>query len=241
MAGGKAVRLYPLTFATNKHLLPVFNKPVIFYAIEKMIECGIKEILIITSTDHIDNIKKTIFLGQNFIKNYNKAKISFAVQKRPDGIAQGLLIARKFIGKDNCMFYLGDNILDCDIIKYIKDFKKGAFIFLKRVKNPYNFGVAKFNKKGVIEKIIEKPKKFISKYAVIGIYIYDNTVFVKSANQPKSKKGEYEITYINNQYIKDGLMNYAIIKAPWFDVGTFESLNVANNYIIKKWKKHLRK
>ncbi len=236
LAGGQATRLRPLTLVTNKHLLPVYNRPVIYYAIEKMIDAGIDRIMIVTSPEHIEDFVSLLGSGQNFPRpsRGSQIQIVYAIQNEPSGIAHGLYIAKDYIGNDNCMLYLGDNIIDEDISNYVKNFRDGAFVFLKQVKDPERFGVAELDQDGKVIDIIEKPADPKSNYAVVGIYMYDNTAFQKMVGQPKSARGEYEITYLNNKYIKEGSMRAAVIKGPWFDVGTFQSLNDASNYMKEK-------
>lgn len=226
LAGGKATRLYPLTLATNKHLLPVYNKPVIYYAIEKLVKAGVDRIMIVTSPHHLDDFVKALGSGQTFlsVKTGKQIQIVYGIQNEPSGIADGLYVAKDYVGTDNCVLYLGDNIFEDDLKEHIKNFKDGALIFLKKVADPKRFGVASINKNGQVTKIVEKPKKPDSNLAVVGLYIYDNTVFDKMVGQPKSKRGEYEITYINNKYIEEQKLRAGILKKSWFDVGTYDSL-----------------
>lgn len=236
LAGGSATRLYPLTLVTNKHLLPVYNKPIIYYAIEKLVTAGIDKIMIITSPHHIDGFVKLLGSGQDFPSNDAKkqTQIVYGIQNKPAGIAQGLWIAKDYIGKDNCVLYLGDNIFEEDIKQYVKNFKKGALVFLKEVNDPERFGVAEIDKKGNVIGIEEKPKKPKSNLAVTGLYIYDNSVFNKMIGQPKSEREEYEITYVNNKYIDEGKLHSVSLKKDWFDIGTFDSLLNASNFMKNK-------
>lgn len=240
LAGGRATRLYPLTLVTNKHLLPVYNKPVIYYAIEKLVSAGIDRIMIVTSPNHIEGFVGLLGSGQSFIskKNGKQIQIVYGIQDNPTGIADGLYIAKDYIGDDNCVLYLGDNIFEDDISQYIKNFKGGALIFLKDVPDPERFGIAAVDKKGKVIDIEEKPKKPKTNLAVTGIYIYDNSVYKKMTGQPKSARGEYEITYVNNIYIREGKMKAAILKKEWFDIGTIDSLMQASNYMKNKNEKN---
>ena len=199
LAGGNGTRLHPLTAVTNKHLLPVYNKPIIYYSIETLVKCGIDKIMIVTSPHHIDDFVRLLGSGEHFIspKTKKQIQIVYGIQNSPSGIAYGLYIAKDYVGNDNCILLLGDNIFEDDFTNDIKDFKSGAKIFLKRVKNPSQFGIASINKKGKIVEMVEKPKKPKSDIAVVGAYIYDNTVFDKMINQPISERGEKEINYIN--------------------------------------------
>jgi glucose-1-phosphate thymidylyltransferase len=236
LAGGNGTRLHPLTKITNKHLLPLYDKPIIFYAISNLVKAGIDHIMIIVSPAYLDDFVNVLGSGQDFkVKNTKRQiQITYGIQNKPTGIADGLWIARDFIGKDNVILYLGDNIIEDDISKEIKDFKGGAKVFLKQVKDPERFGIATLNKNGLVSEIIEKPKNPKSNLAVIGIYIYDNSVFDKIAVQPISARGEYEITWVNNKYIEDGKLEAGYIKGKWFDVGTFDSLLAASIYMSKK-------
>jgi len=239
LAGGKATRLYPLTLVTNKHLLPVYNKPIIYYAIEKLVSAGIDKIMIITSPHHVDGFVNLLGSGQNFLTNNKKqTQIVYGIQNKPAGIAQGLWIAKDYIGKDDCVLYLGDNIFEDEIISHVENFKSGATVFLQEVKDPERFGVAEVDKKGNVIGIEEKPKKPKSNLAVAGLYIYDNSVFTKMLNQPMSKREEYEITYVNNKYIEEKKLHSVLLKKPWFDIGTFDSLLEASNYMEKKSKEN---
>jgi len=238
LAGGRATRLYPLTLVTNKHLLPIYDKPVIYYAIEKLVAAGIDRIMIVTSPEHIEGFVRLLGSGQDFSSNQKKGQIQivYGIQNRPTGIAQGLWIAKDYIGDDNCTLYLGDNIFEDDITPYVKNFDSGAFVFLKKVKDPKRFGVATIDKSGRVLNITEKPKRPSSDLAVTGLYIYDNTVFDKIIDQPMSQRGEYEITYVNNEYLKEKRLRACILKKNWFDVGTFDSLLKASMFQKKHRK-----
>lgn len=236
LAGGSATRLYPVTKVTNKHLLPIYNKPMIYYALEKMVEAKVEKIMIVASPWHINDFVNLLGSGQNFIsKNTGKQiQIVYGIQNNPEGIAEGLWIAKDYVGKENCVLYLADNIFIDDISEQINNFKEGALVFLKEVDSPERFGIAQVDEKMNVLEIEEKPKNPKSNLAVIGTYIYDNTVFDKMINQPKSARGEYEITYINNLYIKDGRLKAVLLKGEWFDAGTFDSLIKASNFMKNK-------
>ena len=240
LAGGKATRLHPLTLVTNKHLLPVYDKPVIYYAIEKLVSSSIDRIMIVTSPNHIHDFVQLLGSGQNFIskKSGKQIQIVYGIQNEASGIADGLYIAQDYVGDDNCILYLGDNIFEDDIEKYVKSFKDGAMIFLKQVRDPKRFGIAEVDKAKNVISIQEKPKNPRSNLAVVGLYIYDNSVFTKMIGQPKSKRGEYEITYINNKYMNEKKLKAVVLKKEWFDIGTVESLLEASNFNRKKIKKN---
>lgn len=233
LAGGLATRLYPLTYATNKHLLPVYNKPMIFYPITTLVNAGIKEILIVVSGPHAGDFIAVLKNG----KELGIKHLEYAYQENPKGgIADALSLAEDFADGGNITVILGDNTTDADISKPVKEFKKGALIFLKKVPDPSRFGVPRFdpkNPKKIIE-IIEKPKNPPSEYAVTGLYIYDNQVFDFIRKCKPSWRGELEITDVNNFYIQKGELSWAELSGYWLDAGTFESLFAANLYWAKK-------
>lgn len=237
LAGGTGSRLHPLTLVVNKHLLPVFDKPVIYHAIEKLVDAGISKIMLVTSPHHIDSFVRLLGSGQHFRPKGKKGKqiqIVYAIQNKPSGIAHGLYFAQDYIGTDNCVLFLGDNIFLDDVAPVIKNFKKGATVFLKKVSDPQRFGVATLDRKGAVTHIDEKPKKPKSDLAVTGLYIYDNTVFTKIRKVPKSKRGEYEITDLNNLYAKEGTLRAHMLKKEWFDIGTIQSLHEASTFMRTK-------
>ncbi len=243
LAGGSGSRLYPLTAVTNKHLLPLYNKPVIYYAIERLVAAGIDKIMIVSSPHHIEHFVALLGSGENFRTTFDHKRniqIVYGIQDKPKGIAQGLSIAQDFIGNENCILWLGDGIVEDDLSGLIKGFTSGARIFLKEVNDPARFGVATVDKNFKVTEVIEKPKNPKSNLAVVGVYVYDNTVFKKMENQPLSERGEYEITDINNKYIKEGTLEAVTLKKPWFDIGTFESLFAGSEYMRNKELKILK-
>jgi glucose-1-phosphate thymidylyltransferase len=231
LAGGTASRLYPLTKITNKHLLPVYNKPMIYYPIESLIKAGIKDIMIVSGKGHAGDFLELLGSGQKF-----GARFSYAVQEEPGGIAQALDLTKDFVDNDKVVVYLGDNILQDDISDAVNEFKQvtmGARIFVKKVENPEAYGVATMNG-DKIENIIEKPEKFVSDMAVVGVYMYDNQVWDIIKTLKPSGRGELEITDVNNFYIKQGTMNYSTLKGWWGDCG--ESIDTwlqANNLVAE--------
>lgn len=237
LAGGKATRLYPLTLSTNKHLLPVYDKPVIYYAIEKLVSAGVDKIIIITSPDHIGAFVDLLGSGQNFSSKTTSKQIQivYGIQNSASGIADGLYIAKDYVGDDNCVLYLGDNIIEDDLTAEIQNFHDGAVVFLKPVKDPTRFGIATIDESDKVTEIVEKPTAPKSDLAVVGVYLYDHTVFAKMVGQPKSDRGEFEITYLNNKYIAEGKLRAARLAKEWFDIGTFDSLLEAG--LFEKQKK----
>ena len=238
LAGGTGSRLYPLTKVINKHLIPIGNKPMIYYAIEKLVNSNIKEILIVTGIEHCGSIISQCGDGKDFNCN-----LTYKVQAEAGGIAQALLLAEQFVGKDSLCVILGDNIFKRELYNDVLLFEKNnlnAQIFLKTVEDPCRFGVAYGYRKMsmssnqlCVEKIEEKPKNPKSNLAVTGIYMYDSSVFNKIKNIKPSLRGELEITDVNNLYIKENKM-YAVIMNDnewWTDAGTFNSLQIANQLI----------
>jgi len=240
LAGGLGTRLLSVTKAVNKHLLPVYNKPVIWYGVNKLVEGGIDRIMIVTSPRHIEDFVELLGSGQDFIsKNTGKQiQIVYAIQNEPSGTAEGLWIAKDYVGNDDCVLYLGDNIFEDDISDYIKSFKEGAVVFLKEVNDPERFGVATVDSNFTVLEIDEKPKHPKSNLIITGLYIYDNTVFNKMIGQPRSPRGEFEITYINNLYIKEQKLKAIKLQKEWFDIGSFDSLLRASKFYEDKHKKN---
>ncbi len=233
LAGGLGSRLYPLTYATNKHLLPVYDKPMIYYPIQTLVKAGIKEVLVIVSGPHSGHFIPVLKNG----KDFGVEHIEFAYQEKPDGgIADALSLARYFADNEPVAVILGDNTTDADISQSVKGFKEGATIFLKKVPDPNRYGVPKFDEKDStkITEIIEKPKNPPSEYAVTGLYIYDNTVFDVIKKCKPSWRGELEITDVNNAYLKKGQINWSELKGYWLDAGTFDTLYLANKYWTEK-------
>ena len=229
LAGGKGTRLHPITKAISKQLLPVYNKPMIYYPISTLKKIGIKEILIITTP------KDQIFF-KNLLKDGSEfnVKFSYKTQKKPKGIADAFLIGEEFIGDDNVCLILGDNLFFNTDVLYENNLKKRCKIFIKKVKNPNNYGVLE-EKKGVVYKIHEKPKRFISNYVVVGIYMFTNSVVEYVKRLKPSKRGEIEITDLNNIYIDNNSCEVVLLEndSIWFDSGTFDSLVDACNFVRK--------
>lgn len=231
LAGGLGTRLYPLTHATNKHLLPVFDQPMIYYPIKTLLDSGIEEILVVTGGPHSGDFIRVLQNGKSFgIKH-----LEYTYQEKSDGgISDALSLAEDFADNGPVTVILGDNTTDADVSKEIKSFKEGALIFLKEVSDPERFGVPVFSKDGKIEKIEEKPEKPKSNYAVTGLYVYDNKVFDYIKTLKPSARGQLEVTDLNNVYIKNGKMKWALLKGFWSDAGTPESLFRTNLYWARK-------
>ena len=230
LAGGSGSRLYPLTKVTNKHLLPVWDKPMIFYPLRTLINAAIKDIMIISGPEYAGHFLRLLGSGKDF-----GIKLTYEIQDKAMGIANALSLAEDFFDQQKCTAILGDNIFEDNIIDEVEKFKKrdnGAHVFLKKVNSPERFGVPKLNKDR-IEYIEEKPKNPKSSYAVTGLYMYDSKVFDIIKNLKKSDRGEYEITEVSNAYIKNSGLTYSLLKGFWSDAGTFESLYAASNHVMK--------
>lgn len=236
LAGGNGTRLHPLTVATNKHLLSVYDKPVIYYPVAKLVEAGIDQIMIVTNPHHISDFVKLLGSGQDFIsKNTGKQiQIVYTIQNEPNGIGHGISVARDYIGMDSCILYLGDNIFEDDLKPHIRNFRGGAKIFLKEVSDPERFGVAEFDSEGKVINIEEKPKNPKTPYAVTGLYLFDNSIYEKSKHQKRSGRGEFEIASLLNQYIQERKLSAALLEKEWFDIGTFDSLLEATVHMKNK-------
>ena len=231
LAGGTGSRLMPLTKVTNKHLLPIGQKPMIYYPIEKLTSLGIEEILIVTGIEHIGDVVSLLGSGKQFA-----CRFTYKVQDEAGGIAQALGLAENFAQRQPVVVILGDNVFEANLKDYADRFisqKTGARVLLKQVPNPQRFGVAQVSGDKIIA-IEEKPKKPKSDYAIIGIYFYDASVFDIIRSLKPSARGELEITDVNNAYIAKGRLVYDILEGWWTDAGTFESLDRANELVMKK-------
>lgn len=233
LAGGTGSRMQPLTFVTNKHLLPVFNKPVIYYPIERLVEAGIKDILIVTSTEYTHHFHKLLGDGAKL-----GAKLSYAVQSGPNGVADALRLGEVFARGEKIAVVLGDNVFEDSLRGPVRDFSKktikGAAIFLKRHKNAKFYGVVELDKKGKIVDIVEKPEMPKSDLCATGVYFYDAEVFKIINKLTPSQRNEYEITDVNKAYLKKGRLKHYMLKGEWFDCGDFYWLLRANLFVARK-------
>jgi len=226
LAGGTGSRLYPLTKVTNKHLLPVGDKPMIYHPIEKLLEVGIKEVLIVTGTEHMGDVVNLLGSGKDF-----NCRFTYKVQDEAGGIAQALGLAENFAGIDPVVVILGDNIFEHSLQKAVSNYDgSGAQILIQKVEDPERYGVAELEGDKVIS-IEEKPKEPKSNYAVTGIYFYDAKVFECIRTLKPSGRGELEITDVNNFYIKNGLMKSSVLEGWWTDAGTPDSYKHANKLV----------
>lgn len=232
IAGGLGTRLYPLTYATNKHLLPIFNQPMIFYPIQTLVKAGIKEVMVVTGGPYAGHFLAVLKNG----KEFGLKHLEYAYQEGEGGIPVALSLAEDFADGGSIAVILGDNTTDADISLAIKNFKEGATIFLKKVISPQRFGVPVFDQKDKrkIVKIEEKPPKPKSNFAVTGLYLYDSHVFDVIRKCKPSARGELEITDVNNDYLRQRRLNWFELKGFWSDAGTFESLFRTSVYWAKK-------
>jgi glucose-1-phosphate thymidylyltransferase len=226
LAGGMGSRLLPLTRVTNKHLLPVFDEPMVYYPIRMLVDAGIEDIMVVTGGDSAGDFLKLLGSGEEFGLKH----LQYGYQKGAGGIAEALGLARYFVGGDDVMVVLGDNILEKPVSAAVDRFRKqggGARVLLKKVHDPQRFGVAELVD-GKVVGIIEKPAEPVSDLAVIGVYMYDNSVFRIIDSLERSDRGELEITDVNNAYLERGDLHAEEIEGWWTDAGTFESLHLAS-------------
>ena len=237
LAGGLGSRLDPLTRATNKHLLPVFDEPMVFHPIRTLVNAGIKDILVVTGGPHAGDFIKVLRNGEDL----GLERLNYAYQEGEGGIAHALSMAQSFVGSNKCVVVLGDNLIFEDVSQAVNMFSiqdKGAHIFTKEVSDPERFGVLDYGETGWggIEDIIEKPINPPSNDAVIGLYMYDNTIFDKINSLSPSERGELEITDINRMYLEEGTLTAHKINGAWLDCGTPQSLAEANAIVLEDYK-----
>lgn len=221
ICGGSGTRLRPLTEVTNKSLLPVYDKPLVLYPLQTLIDAGIRDIIVITGTEHIEQMASFLGSGTRF-----HCRFSYRVQDEPRGIAQALGMAEEFVDGDNVCAILGDNIYFDHLGKQIQNFKKGGHIFLKEVQDPERFGVAELKGNRVVS-VEEKPLKPKSNLAQTGCYVYDSRCFEVIRNLQPSERGELEITDVTKWYMEQNELTATILQDQWIDAGTFESLHRA--------------
>jgi glucose-1-phosphate thymidylyltransferase len=231
LAGGKGSRLYPLTRVTNKHLLPVYDRPMIFYPIQTLVDAGIKDIIVVTGGQNSGDFLRLLSNG----KDFDLRRVHYTYQEGEGGIADALRLTEPFVEGDKICVVLGDNLIETNIIDAKNAFEKqpkGAHILLKEVADPERFGCPELSD-GRILGIDEKPKTPKSGYAVTGIYFYDTTVFSKIGKTKPSWRNELEITDVNNMYLREGTLTHSFLEGWWSDAGTFESLLRATNLVAQ--------
>lgn len=228
LAGGLGTRLYPLTYATNKHLLPVYDQPMVFYPIRTLVQAGITEVIVVTGGPHAGDFIRVLKNG----KELGLKHLEYAYQEHEGGIAEALGLCEDFSDGEDIAVILGDNTTDADISEVVKSFSGGAVVFLREVPDPERFGVPIFDPSdsSKIVGIEEKPRQPASMYAVTGLYLYDHHVFEYIRRTKPSGRGELEITDVNNMYVEAGTLRWSRLDGFWSDAGTFESLFRSSAY-----------
>ena len=235
LAGGSGTRLYPTTRVINKHLIPIYDKPMIYYPLSVVMMLGVREVAIVVNPSDVENFTRLFGHGEKLGMH-----IEYVVQEKPNGLAEGLILTESFIGNDTVCYMLGDNIFfGHDLPKILSEAKAqvekhgGAYVFGYPVKDPERFGVVEFNVRGEVLSIEEKPKKPKSNWAVVGLYFYDNSVVEKAKNVKPSERGELEITSVNEAYLKEGKLKVALLGRgfAWFDAGTYDSFIETSEFV----------
>jgi glucose-1-phosphate thymidylyltransferase len=235
LAGGRATRLRPLTKMTSKQLLPVYNKPMVYYPLNTLLSAGIKDILIIIASEYAGHFLNLLGSGKEFGPG---VKFSYEIQDSPRGLADAFIVGENFIGGDSATMVLGDNIFEHDFTEDIRTFERGGRIFAVEVPDPERLGVVEFDENNRVVSIEEKPQNPKSRFAIPGLYIFDNRVIEFAKELKPSARGEIEITDLHKRYLGLGELDVRRIGGKWFDAGTFDSLLSASNYIAEKERKN---
>jgi len=235
LAGGSGTRLYPTTRVINKHLIPIYDKPMIYYPLSVVMMLGVRDVTIVVNPSDVENFTRLFGHGERL-----GMRIEYVVQEKPNGLAEGLILTESFIGNDTVCYMLGDNIFfGHDLPKILNEAKAqvekhgGAYVFGYPVKDPERFGVVEFNERGEVLSIEEKPKAPKSNWAVVGLYFYDNSVVEKAKNVKPSARGELEITSVNEAYLKEGKLKVSLLGRgfAWFDAGTYDSFIETSEFV----------
>jgi len=234
LSGGRATRLFPISMVVCKQLLPVYDKPMIYYPLNTLLKAGIKDILIIISPESAGHFINLLGDGSQF-----GARISYKVQHSPEGLAQAFTIGRDFIGGENVCMILGDNIFEDDFSDKIRNFKSGAMVFAKKVPDPERFGIVEMDLNGKAVSIEEKPKFPKSDLCITGLYVYDDRASDIASSLHKSERGEYEITDMHRWYMERGELEVKMVEGEWLDAGTFDSLLEAQILSKEKLSKNM--
>lgn len=229
LAGGTGTRLLPLTISVNKHLLPIGDKPMVLHCVERMVDSGVKDILIVTNPEYVGHFSMLLKSGENF-----GCRITYRTQDKANGVSGALAQAEDFVGNDCCLVILGDNIFDFEVSSQVKEFKDGCHLFFKYVPDGHRYGIGRFDG-DKLEKLDEKPKEIGNAYACIGVYLFDSTVFSTIKKTTPSARGEYEIVDTINKYLENKKVSYTIVNGLWTDAGTMESYKIANNMMWDKF------